>query len=126
MKFSFKEIKEVKGVLGISTFIAGLCCVPSIILVLFGIGSLSAAISLNNNLFTNYVWVFRGAALLFMLGGLFYYLYKKENVCTFDEAKRQRNKIINLISLSTIVLIVAYYIWFYVILNYIGSRIDLW
>jgi uncharacterized membrane protein len=77
-------------------------------------------------LYGTYKWAFRGAALLFLGLALFWYLYKKEKVCTIDELKKKRRKIINLVLLTLITAIVAYIIWLYVIVEIIGILLGIW
>jgi len=87
--FYFKEIRKIKGTLGLSTFIAGLCCVPSMIMVLFGLSTVSAAASLSYNLYSGYVWAFRGVAFLALMAGLFYYFLQKRKYLYFGRCQKR-------------------------------------
>ena len=116
----------LKKVLPVSAFIAGLCCFTPIVLVLLGISTVSYAASLSDILYGQYKWLFRGIALLFLLSSLYWYFYKKEKICTIDEAKKKRKKIINLILVTLISGIIIYIIWLYVIVEIIGILLGIW
>jgi hypothetical protein len=66
-----KEQKSfLKKIIPFSAFVGGLCCFTPVVLVLLGISSVTFAISLTDLLYGQYVWVFRGSALLFLSIGL--------------------------------------------------------
>ena len=84
--FSPLRLGILSGLLGIS------CCVTPVVLVLLGLSSVSAAISLGNTLYYDYGWYFRGAALL--LAGIGVYIHlKKRNACSLQGAKSNRKTI---------------------------------
>jgi hypothetical protein len=116
----------LKKIIPISAFIGGLCCFAPVVLVLFGISSLTFAISLTDLLYGQYAWAFRGIAFLFLSIGLIWYFYKKENICSLDEAKRKKQLIFNFTLTSIIILTVAYLIWTYVIVEILGIALGLW
>lgn len=116
----------LKKILPASAFIGGLCCFAPVVLVLFGISSVSFAASLSSTLYGTYKWMFRGTAFLFLLAALFWYFYKKEKVCTIDEFKKKRRTIINFALIAIILAIMAYVIWLYVIVEVIGLAIGVW
>ena len=103
----------------IAGVIAGLCCLTPIILVMLGLATVSVAADLGNILYGEYRWVFRGAALVFLAVGLLFY-FRKKGICTLDQAKHQRNRIVNV---SLLVLTAAsgiYVFWTYIVLHYWG------
>jgi hypothetical protein len=116
----------LKRIIPISAFIGGLCCFAPVVLVLLGVSSLTFAISLSDLLYGQYVWVFRGAAFLSLTIGLIWYFYKKENICSLDEAKRKKQLILNFTLTSIIIMTLAYLIWTYVIVEIIGIALGLW
>ena len=69
------KLGALSGLVGIS------CCVTPIVLVLLGLSSVSAAISLGNTLYYEYGWYFRGAALLLAATGIYVHL-KRRNACS--------------------------------------------
>lgn len=121
-----KELKNLKGVLSFSAFIGGLCCFTPVVLVLLGVSSISYAASLSDTLYYGYRWAFRGVALLALLSGLGYYFYTRHGVCSIDEVKRQRQKIINITLLAVIVGTFLYIFWLYVVVEIIGVILGIW
>ncbi|HYM11408.1 MAG TPA: hypothetical protein VEU62_11785 [Bryobacterales bacterium] len=103
----------------IGGLIGGLCCLTPIVLVLFGLAGVSAAASLGNDLYGNYHWAFRGVALVCLTIGLVVY-FRKRGICTLDEARRQRNRILNVSFLAVFTATGIYVFWTYVVLHYWG------
>jgi hypothetical protein len=126
LEISRDQKSFLKKIIPISAFIGGLCCFAPVILVLLGISSVAFAISLTDLLYGQYVWVFRGIAFLFLMIGLIWYFYKKENICSLDEAKRKKQLILNFTLTSIIILTIAYIIWTYVIVEILGIYLGLW
>ena len=46
-----KNVKSLIKVISTSTIIASMCCLPSVVLVLFGLASVSSAAALSNTLY---------------------------------------------------------------------------
>jgi len=126
MKLDNNQKSFLKKTIPITAFIAGLCCFTPVVLVLLGISTVAYAASLSDLLYGTYKWVFRGVALLLLFGALFWYFYKKEKVCTFDEAKRKRKRIINFVLIVLITAVLAYIIWLYVVVELIGIVLGIW
>jgi hypothetical protein len=116
-----------RGVLLIATLaglISGLCCFTPVVLVLLGLATISTAAGLGDILYGNYRWWFRGAGLVFLALALFVY-FRKRGICTLDEARRQRNRIIN-VSLVVLIFSIGIYIfWTYVAVQYWGIAVGL-
>ncbi len=103
----------------IAGVIAGLCCLTPIVLVMLGLATVSVAADLGNVLYGEYRWVFRGTALAFLAVGLLFY-FRKRGICTLDQARHQRHRILNV---SLVVLTAAsgiYLFWTYIVLHYWG------
>ena len=108
-----------------SSIIASMCCLPSIVLVMFGIATVSTGAALSDTLYwgeDGYSW-FRPLMLLIasltVIVGLVFY-FRNQGICTIDQAKRQRRKIINTPILVIIISYLSYLILNYVILTEIG------
>ena len=108
-----------------SSIIASMCCLPSIVLVMFGIATVSTGAALSDTLYWGeggYSW-FRPLMLLIasitVIVGLVFY-FRNQGICTIDQAKRQRRKIINTSILVIIISYLSYLILNYVILTEIG------
>lgn len=95
-------MKKLIAIISSSVVFASLCCLSSVVIVALGLGSVSFATSLADNLYGDYKWYFRAFGLLCLLVGLVYY-FRSEDICTLDRVKRERKKIINtlLIALFT-------------------------
>jgi uncharacterized membrane protein len=127
MKLIDKQQKSfLKKFVPLVAFIGGLCCFTPVVLVLFGLSSVAFAASLSDTLYGTYKWAFRGFALLLLLGGIAWYFYKKEGVCTLDAVKRKRQKIINVTLIAVTLAIIIYIIWLYVIVELIGLALGIW
>jgi NADH:ubiquinone oxidoreductase subunit 6 (subunit J) len=109
---------------GLAALVGGLCCLTPIVLVLLGLASISVAASLGNVLYGDYHWEFRLAALVFLALALVVY-FRRRGICTLDQVRRQRNRIINA---SLVVLIFAvgiYVFWTYVAVHWLGIWVGL-
>ena len=126
VKLNTNEKSFLKKIIPASAFIGVLCCFTPIVLVLLGLSTVSYAASLTDLLYGTYKWAFRGIALLFLFSALFWYLYKKEKICTIKKLKRERNKVINFILIALILGIFTYIIWLYVIVEIIGLLLGVW
>lgn len=122
-------MEQLKNALKISTLpvvFASTCCLSPVILVLLGLSTASFAGSLADTLYGTYKWVFRAVGLLALAGSLVFYLRREKNICTFDEALRRRNEIINLAAISLIVGILGYFFFLYVVVEYAGIWLHIW
>ena len=119
------NFKEILKLTGIPVLFASLCCLTPIILVLFGLGTVSFAASLSDVLYGQYKWVFRGVGLLLLAVALVIY-FRKKNICTLDDVKKNRRKVVNTILIVLIASIAAYILWLYVIVHIIGAFLEIW
>ena len=100
-----------------------LCCITPLLLVLLGVASISTAASLDHVLNGEYDWVFRGAALVF-LGIAVWVYFRRRGVCTLDQARRQRNRILNTAFLALLFAVGGYLALWY-LLAYWGAAVGL-
>lgn len=119
---TFKEIIKVTGV---PVLFASMCCLSPLLLVVFGLGSVSFAAGLADTFYGEYKWAFRGVGLFFLAIFLLLY-FRKKGICTLDAAKRNRNKIINTVLISIIVAVLSYIFWLYVVVHYAGVWLGVW
>ncbi len=103
-----KDEKDIFIISSVSAFLATLCCFSPIVLVIFGLTSISFAAGLGNRLFFGYWWAFISGGLLIMGIILLVYFRKKHKICSLDEAKRKRKKILNIVLLAVIIFVIAY------------------
>ena len=124
------DVKSLWKWIGGSAFLASMCCFPSVVLVMFGLASISSAAALSNDLYwgTNGMGWFRPLLLvlstLLVLIGLVMY-FRKEGICSLDEARRQRKRILNTSLLVLSLSLVSYIVFNFVILTEIGVALDL-
>jgi hypothetical protein len=109
---------------GAAAFLAALCCLTPVVLVLLGLSAVAAAADLGNVLYGDYRWEFRAVAFVFLVLALVVY-FRRRGICTLDEARRQRNRILN-VSLLVVIFFVGFYIaWNYIVLQYWGIAVGL-
>ncbi|PIR52524.1 hypothetical protein COU76_06045 [Candidatus Peregrinibacteria bacterium CG10_big_fil_rev_8_21_14_0_10_49_10] len=119
------KARDIFRIIGAPVVFASLCCLSPVILVLLGISTVSFAGSLADTLYGDYKWIFRGVGLLLLIISLVLY-FRKRGVCTLDQAKRSRNKIMNTVLMSLIVAIAGYFFFLYVVVHYIGVWLQIW
>lgn len=120
-----KQAQKSWKIVASSSFIASLCCLPSVVLVMFGIASVSTGAALSDTLYwgeDGYSW-FRPlmlaiAAITVCVGLVF--KFRSQGICTIDQAKRERRKIINTSIVIIIISYLSYLLLNYVILTEIG------
>lgn len=124
------DVKSLWKWIGGSAFLASMCCFPSVVLVFFGLASVSSAAALSNDLYwgTNGMGWFRPAlsaiSVALVVAGLVMY-FRGEGICSLDEAKRQRKRIINTSIVVLSLALVAYIVFNFVILTELGVALDL-
>ena len=124
------DIKALWKWIGGSAFLASMCCFPSIVLVMFGLASVSSAAALSNDLYwgTNGMGWFRPllttVSLALVITGLVLY-FRRQGVCSMDEVKRQRTRILNTSLVVITLSIVTYLVFNFVILTELGIAVNL-
>lgn len=119
------KIKEILKITWLPVVFASLCCLSPIVLLLFWLWSLSFVSWLADTLYYDYKWYFRIFWLLLLSISLIIY-FRKKWICTLKEAKRERNKIINIILLSLITWILSYMFFLYVVVHYVWVFLKIW
>lgn len=119
------NIKNSLKIASLPVLFASLCCLSPLLLFVFGIASVSVAASMADVFYGTYKWVFRGVGLLFLIIGLIMY-FRKKNICTFDEIKKQRTRIINTVLLTVFFAILGYIFFLYVVVHYWGVYLGIW
>jgi hypothetical protein len=119
------KFKEIFKLTWVPVVFASLCCLTPIVLVLLGLSGVAFAASLSDTLYYDYGWALRIAGLLLLAGSLFFY-FRRKGICTLDDVKRRRKQVINTILLVLVIAIVAYLIFLYVILGYVGGLLGIW
>lgn len=120
------KLKEAFKVSSLPVIIASLCCLSPVILVALGLTSVAFAASLADIFYGEFKWAFRAVGLLSLVVALFFYFRRTVGICTFDEAVRRRNEIINFVALSFLMFVVGYLFFLYVVVEYAGMYLKLW
>ncbi len=124
------DVKSLWKWIGGSAFLASMCCIPSVVLVLFGLASVSSAAALSNDLYwgTNGMSWFRPAlsvlSLVLVALGLVLY-FRNDGICTLDEVRRQRKRIVNTSVIALTLAVLIYVVFNFIILTEIGVALDL-
>jgi len=86
-------------------FIASLCCLGPVLLIAFGLSSVSFALSIGK-----YSWVFLSLGTFFLVGALFLY-YRKKKCCSVSGIKQHWKQILlTFIIMVAILLIIKYWL----------------
>ncbi len=120
------KLKELFKVTGLPVAVASLCCLSPLVLVSFGLATVSFASSLSDILYGQYKWVFRTVGLTLLLISIVIYFRKQKGICSIDEAKKRRQEIINTTLLFLIIGVVGYIFFLYVIVHYAGVFFGIW
>ena len=120
-----QKLKEAFKISSVPVLIASLCCLSPVILFSLGLVSVSVAGELSDVFYGTYKWVFRAVGLVALLVAFYFYL-QKSGVCTFDEALKRRNEIINKLLLILIAAVFSYVVFLYVIVHYVGVFLNIW
>ena len=100
-----KKDKSLLYAGGFAGFIASLCCLGPAVIVLFGLGSVSTALTIGK-----YTWLFTTLALLFFGGATFLYLRTK-NCCSVEGMKKNwKIIIISFIVLAVFLIVLKYWL----------------
>lgn len=126
----FQPVKELWKVIAGSTLIASMCCLPSVVMVMLGLATVSTGAALSDTLYwgeDGFGW-FRPLmgllAVASVLAGLIIY-FRNQGICTLDQAKRERRKVVNISLLVLSISYACYLLFNYVILTEIGIQFGL-
>jgi len=121
-----EDRKPLATMVVVSAVTASMCCLPSVVWVMFaGSSAIVAADQLSNDLY--YSWV-RYALYMLSLAmlsiGLTVY-FRNRGICTLDDAKRERKRVANTTLAVFTISILTYLFWNFVILEIVGIAIGL-
>lgn len=121
-KISWKDLFKISS---IPVFIASLCCLSPILLLSFGLVTLSVASELADIFYGTYKWVFRGVGLVALVVAFVFYL-RRTGVCTLDDVKKRRNEVLNKFILTITAGVLGYIFFLYVVVHYLGVWLSIW
>tara|TARA_B100000959_G_scaffold237466_1_gene256818 strand:- start:6316 stop:6720 length:405 start_codon:yes stop_codon:yes gene_type:complete len=118
--------KPLAAIAAISALTASLCCLPSVVWVLFaGSSAIVAADELSNDLYYSWVRFALYALSLGMLAvGMLLY-FRNRGICTLDDAKRERRRVVNTTMAVFTASVLGYLVWNFVILEVMGIALGL-
>lgn len=120
------NIKALFTASAIPVIFASLCCLSPVILVAFGLASVSFAASLATTLYGTYKWAFRVLGLILLIVSLTAYLRRERNICTIDDAIRRRNEVLNTAAIALSIGVSGYIFFLYVVVHYAGVFLGIW
>lgn len=120
------EAKSLWKTIGLGALTASMCCLPSVIWVLFaGSSAIVAADQLSNDLYYGMARPIVYAIAIAMVGSGLVIHFRSRGVCTIDQVKKDRRRIINTTLAVLTATFVIYFIWNYIILELIGIYLGL-
>ncbi len=121
-----EDTRPLAAIATVSALTASMCCLPSVVWVLFaGSSAIVAANELSNDLYYSWIrYALYAVSLLMMSGGLAIY-FRNRGICDLDDFRRERKRVINTSLALFTVTVVGYLIWNFVILEIIGIAIGL-
>ena len=120
------QTRPLAKIVAASAVTASLCCLPSVIWVMFaGSSAIVAADQLSNDLYYSWVrFALYGVSFCMVSYGLVLY-FRNQGVCTLDDAKRDRRRVVNTSLAVFTAAITVYLVWNFVILEIVGIAIGL-
>jgi len=120
------ETKSLWKVIGLGAVTASMCCLPSVVWVLFaGSSAIIAADQLSNNLYYGIARPIIYSIAIAMVGTGLVIHFRSRGVCTLDQAKKERRRIINTTLAVLTSTFVIYFIWNYIVLELVGVALGL-
>ena len=121
-----EDNKPLAAIATASALTASMCCLPSVIWVLFaGSSAIVAANELSNDLY--YSWVrlaLYAVSLCMLITGLVIY-FRNRGICDIDDLRRERRRVVNTSLALFAVTVLGYLVWNYVVLEVVGIALGL-
>ena len=121
-----EDNKPLAAIATASALTASMCCLPSVIWVLFaGSSAIVAANELSNDLY--YSWVrlaLYAVSLCMLIIGLVIY-FRNRGICDIDDLRRERRRVVNTSLALFAVTVLGYLVWNYVVLEVVGIALGL-
>ena len=121
-----EDTKPLASIATVSALTASMCCLPSVVWVLFaGSSAIVAANELSNDLYYSWFrYALYAASLSMMSVGLIIY-FRNRGICDLDDVRRERKRVVNTSMALFTATVLGYLIWNFVILEIIGISIGL-
>ena len=121
-----EDTKPLAAIATVSALTASMCCLPSVVWVLFaGSSAIVAANELSNDLYYSWFrYALYAASLSMMSVGLIIY-FRNRGICDLDDVRRERKRVVNTSMALFTATVLGYLIWNFVILEIIRISIGL-
>lgn len=121
-----EQTRPLAKLVAASAVTASLCCLPSVIWVLFaGSSAIVAADQLSNDLYYSWVrFALYGVSFCMVSYGLVLF-FRNQGICTLDDAKGEGRRVVNTSLAVFTAAVLSYLAWNFVILTIIGIAIGL-
>ena len=121
-----EQTRPLAKLVAASAVTASLCCLPSVIWVLFaGSSAIVAADQLSNDLYYSWVrFALYGVSFCMVSYGLVLF-FRNQGICTLDDAKGEGRRVVNTSLAVFTAAVLSYLAWNFVILEIIGIEIGL-
>ncbi len=121
-----EDRKSLASIVWIPAFAASMCCFPSVVWVFFaGSSAIVAADQLSNDLYYSWVRYALYAVSMGMVAAGLVIHFRNRGVCTLDQVRRERRRIVNTSLAVFTASVTLYMVWNYVILEIIGIALGL-
>ena len=121
-----EDNKPLAAIATASALTASMCCLPSVIWVLFaGSSAIVAATELSHARY--YSWVrlaLYAVSLCLLIIGLVIY-FRTRGICDMDDLRRERRRVVNTSLALFAVTVLGYLVWNYVVLEVVGIALGL-
>jgi len=121
MEIEKRDYVPIISISFISAILAGFCCIAPVVLVLFGLSTVSFAAAFNNTIETTYDMAFMIAGLAFLFFGLSIYINTKGKL-----RPNQTRTYINYFIIGLMCFVVAYLLLHSFAAYVIGGKLGLW
>ena len=121
-----EDNKPLAAIATASALTASMCCLPSVIWVLFaGSSAIVAANELSNDLYYSWVRLALYAVSLCMLIIDLVIYFRNRGICDMDDLRRERRRVVNTSLALFAVTVLGYLVWNYVVLEVVGIALGL-
>mgnify|MGYP002889121358 CR=1 FL=1 len=121
-----EDRRPLASLVAASAITASMCCLPSVVWVLFaGSSAIVAADQLSNDMYYSWVrYALYVVSFSMVAAGLVIY-FRNRGVCTIDDVRRERRRVVNTSLAVFTASVLAYLFWNFVVLEIVGIAIGL-
>ena len=121
-----EDRRPLASLVAASAITASMCCLPSVVWVLFaGSSAIVAADQLSNDMYYSWVRYALYVVSFFMVAAGLVIYFRNRGVCTIDDVRRERRRVVNTSLAVFTASVLAYLFWNFVVLEIVGIAIGL-